>query len=100
LLRQRLRRDLWQFVIWIGGTSMLAAFTVSAVNGSYGTETDRVNLLATAAANPVIMLFRGLPSGADLGAFTGFLILPFLAMMAAFMSSFMAVRHTRADEDA
>lgn len=100
LLRQRLRRDLWQFVIWIGGTAVLAAFTVSAVNGSYGTETDRVNLLATAAANPVIMLFRGLPSGADLGAFTGFLILPFLAMMAAFMSSFMAVRHTRADEDA
>ena len=45
------------------------------------------------------MLFRGLPSGADEGAFMLFLIFPFLAMIAAFMSSFLAVRHTRMDEE-
>ena len=38
------------------------------------------SLLATAIANPVIMLFRGLPSGADEGAFMLFLIFPLLAM--------------------
>ena len=56
-------------------------------------------LLATAIANPVILLFRGLPSGADEGAFMLFLIFPFLAMLAAFMSTFLAVRHTRMDEE-
>ncbi len=55
--------------------------------------------MATAIANPVIMLFRGLPSGADEGAFMLFLIFPFLAIDAAFMSSFLAVRHTRMDEE-
>ncbi len=56
-------------------------------------------LLVAAIANPVILLFRGLPSGADEGAFIAFLIVPFLCMLAAFMSSFLAVRHTRAEEE-
>jgi ABC-2 type transport system permease protein len=99
LLRERLRRDRWQLLIWILGTAVLAYVTYVGVSGSYGTQQDRAALLATAIANPVIMLFRGLPSGADEGAFMLFLIFPFLAMMAAFMSSFLAVRHTRMDEE-
>ncbi|MBU4464427.1 MAG: polyketide antibiotic transporter [Actinobacteria bacterium] len=99
LLGQRIRRDRWQLLLWIGGTAMLAYATVAGVQQSYGTQSDREALLATAIANPVIMLFRGLPSGAELGAFMLFLIFPFLAMLAAFMSTFLAVRHTRGDEE-
>ena len=99
LLRQRLRRDRWQLLMWILGTALLAYVTYVGVSESYGTQQDREALLATAIANPVIMLFRGLPSGADEGAFMLFLIFPFLAMLAAFMSSFLAVRHTRMDEE-
>ena len=99
LLRERLRRDRWQLLIWILGTAVLAYVTYVGVSDSYGTQQDRAALLATAIANPVIMLFRGLPSGAGEGAFMLFLIFPFLAMMAAFMSSFLAVRHTRMDEE-
>lgn len=99
LLRQRARRDRWQLLIWIVGTALLAYVTYVGVSESYGTAQDRAALLATAVANPVIMLFRGLPSGAGEGAFMLFLIFPFLAMMAAFMSSFLAVRHTRMDEE-
>lgn len=99
LLRQRLRRDWLQLTLWILGTVALAASSVSGVEQSYGTLQDRQELLVAVMANPVIMLFRGLPSGAGLQAFTLFLILPFLAIMAAFMSSFLAVRHTRADEE-
>lgn len=99
LLGQRLRRDRWQLVLWVGGTALLAIAAVGGVQQSYGTEADRQEVLAAVAANPVIMLFRGLPSGAELDAFTLFLILPFLAMMAAFMSSFLAVRHSRMDEE-
>lgn len=99
LLRQRARRDRWQVPLWAIGTALLAAATIVGVSDSYGTEQDRVALLATASANPVIMLFRGLPSGAGAGTFALFLIFPFLAMLAAFMSTFLAVRHTRAEEE-
>lgn len=99
LIAQRARRDRWQVSAWVIGTALLAVLTVAGVRSTYGTDADRRALLATAAANPVIMLFRGLPSGADEGAFVGFLILPFLAMLVAFMSTFLAVRHTRGEED-
>ena len=99
LLRQRVRRDWLQLLLWLLGTYALAAAAVGGVAASYGTEPDRVAVLAAVMANPVIMLFRGLPSGAELDAFTLFLIFPFLAMMAAFMSTFLAVRHTRTEEE-
>jgi len=99
LLAQRVRRDRWQLLMWIIGTALLAWSTYVGVRESFGTQHDRESLLATALANPVVMLFRGLPSGSGEGAFMLFLILPFLAMLAAFMSTFLAVRHTRAEEE-
>ena len=99
LLAQRLRRDRVQLLLWIIGTALLAYATYTGVTQSYATEQQRSSLLAAAIANPVILLFRGLPSGSDQGAFMLFLIFPFLAMLAAFMSSFLAVRHTRGDEE-
>ena len=99
LWRQRLRRDWLQLTLWILGTAALAASAVSGVESSYGALADRQEVLVAVMANPVIMLFRGLPSGAEREAFTLFLIFPFLAMMAAFMSSFLGVRHTRTEEE-
>ncbi|KRB36738.1 ABC transporter permease [Microbacterium sp. Root180] len=100
LLGQRLRRDWLQVVLWTVGTALLAYSSYVGVAGTYGSEQDRTSLLAAALANPVILLFRGLPSGADEGAFMVFLIFPWLAILAAFMSTFLAVRHTRGDEEA
>lgn len=100
LLRLRLRRDAVQLSIWILGTVALAGATVAGVRTQFPAPTDREALLATAIANPVILLFRGLPSGSNEGAFTAFLSAPFLALLAALMSTFLAVRHTRADEEA
>jgi ABC-2 type transport system permease protein len=99
LYHQRLRRDGLQLTLWIGSTALLAYAAYVGVGESFGTEQDRRVLLVAAIANPVILLFRGLPSGASDGAFIAFLIVPFLCMLAAFMSSFLAVRHTRADEE-
>lgn len=100
LLGQRLRRDRVQLVLWTVGTALLAYASFVGVSESYGSEQDRTSLLAAALANPVILLFRGLPSGADEGAFMVFLIFPWLAILAAMMSTFLAVRHTRMDEEA
>jgi ABC-2 type transport system permease protein len=100
LLRQRLRRDWLQLLLWILATVLLAFSGYAGVTQSYGTHTDRVDVLAAVMANPVIMMFRGLPSGASEGQFMAFEILPWLTMLAALMSTFLAVRHTRGDEEA
>ena len=99
LLRQRLRRDRTQLLLWIAGTGALAAAGYPGVQGSYGDEQERAALLATVLANPVILLFRGLPSGAGEDQLVTFLLLPWLLILAAFLSSFLAVRHTRGDEE-
>ncbi|MFI8632643.1 polyketide antibiotic transporter [Microbacterium sp. NPDC077663] len=100
LLALRLRRDRVQLLLWILGAAALAAASAAGIDRSFGTEADRRALLAAALANPVILLFRGLPSGSGMGAFLAFLVLPFLALMAALMSAFLVVRHTRAEEEA
>lgn len=100
LLRQRLRRDWLQLTLWIVGTALMAFAGYAGVTQSYATLADRQNILAAALANPVILMFRGLPSGTSEGAFLAFEVLPWLALLAALMSSFLAVRHTRGDEEA
>jgi ABC-2 type transport system permease protein len=100
LLGQRIRRDWLQLVLWIAGTVLLAFAGLAGVADTYGTEQDRLSILAAVMANPVILLFRGLPSGTDSSSFIVFLLFPWLAMLAAFMSTFLAVRHTRGDEEA
>jgi ABC-2 type transport system permease protein len=99
LLGQRARRDWRQLTLWIVGTAALAYLSYSGVSESFGTAQERQALITTALANPVILLFRGLPSGTGQSELMVFLILPWLAMLAAFMSSFLAVRHTRGEEE-
>lgn len=100
LLAQRIRRDGRQVVLWVAATGLLVLLSYVGVAGSFGSAADRAGLLAAALANPVILLFRGLPSGSDDGAFLIFLVLPWVALLAALMSTFLAVRHTRGDEEA
>jgi ABC-2 type transport system permease protein len=99
LYAQRWRRDVVQLTLWIAGTVALAALGYLGVHETFGTAQDRTTLVSTAIANPVIMLFRGLPSGTDEGAVIAFLLLPYTALLATFMSTFLAVRHTRGDEE-
>lgn len=96
---QRLRRDRWQLVIWVLGIGTLATFSASAVSQTYGDQANRAEILQIAIATPAILMLRGLPRGADQGAFTFFQIYAFLALLAGLMSTFLAVRHSRADEE-
>lgn len=99
LVALRFRRDRTQLVLWASAIVLLTWVAPIGVAESYGTLADRTSLLQTVAANPVIMLFRGLPSGGDAAAFTQFLILPWIALLTAFLCLFLAVRHTRGDEE-
>lgn len=99
LWAMRLRRDGRQLVLWVVGIAALAYLSYVGVAESFDTTEVRAGLLAAALANPVILLFRGLPSGTGEAAFMVFLIMPWLAFLAGLMSTFLAVRHTRAEEE-
>ncbi|HEU0256521.1 MAG TPA: polyketide antibiotic transporter [Microbacteriaceae bacterium] len=99
LWRLRVRRDRLQLPLWIVGTVLLAYAGYAGVTESYGSLADRQGILAAARADPVILMFRGLPSGPSAGAFLAFEVLPWLAVLAALMTTFLAVRHTRAEEE-
>ncbi|MEE9094791.1 ABC transporter permease [Pseudarthrobacter phenanthrenivorans] len=96
---QRLRRDRWQLLSWAVAIGAFALFAAAAVTQTYGSVASRTEILQVAIATPAILMLRGLPRGADQGAFTFFLIYAFLALLAGLMSTFLAVRHTRADEE-
>lgn len=99
LLAQRIRRDRIQLIIWILGIGLLALFSANSVEQTYGDEPGRVGIIRLAVANPAILMLRGLPQGTGLAAFVFFEIFTFLALLAGFMSTFLAVRHTRAEEE-
>jgi len=99
LWRQRLRRDRWQLLSWVLAIGAFALFAAAAVTQTYGSVASRTEILQVAVATPAILMLRGLPRGAEQGAFTFFLIYAFLALLAGLMSTFLAVRHTRADEE-
>jgi len=99
LLAQRARRDRLQLALWIVGTGGLALMATSAVGSTFADETERESILRLTIVAPAILIFRGTPNGAGEGEFAVFLILAFLCLMAGLMSTFLAVRHTRGDEE-
>ncbi|MCX7522673.1 hypothetical protein OSC27_10335 [Microbacterium sp. STN6] len=99
LLRQRFRRDRWQLLIWVGCIALLSFVATTSVASTYGTGASRASVLALAVSNPAILMLRGLPQGSSLAAVTYFEIFTFLALLAGLMSTFLAVRHTRAEEE-
>ncbi|WP_434315777.1 ABC transporter permease [Leifsonia sp. P73] len=99
LLRQRLRRDRWQLLIWILCIAFLALFSAASIDQTYGSATGREELIRLAIANPTVLVLRGLPQGTGLAAVTFFEIYTFLALLAGLMNTFLAVRHSRAEEE-
>jgi ABC-2 type transport system permease protein len=99
LLRHRVRRDRLQLIIWILGIGLLALFSTSSIQDTFGDSASRATVLRLAVANPSILLLRGTPDGAGLNVFVFFEIFTFLALLAGLMNTFLAVRHTRAEEE-
>jgi ABC-2 type transport system permease protein len=99
LVRQRARRDRLQIAVWAVSTGLLALTAATGVARTYGDDAEREGIMRLAVANPSILLLRGLPQGAELPAFVFFQIFTYLALMCAFMAGFLAVRHSRAEEE-
>lgn len=99
LLGERLRRDRLQLALWCVGTGVLAYAATSAVFDAFADRAEREQILGVAIASRTILVFRGTPDGVDDGAFVFFLLFPWLALMGGLMSTFLAVRHSRAEEE-
>jgi ABC-2 type transport system permease protein len=98
LLRFRLRRDRTQLVVWAVVHFLVAYMVVAAVNTTYGTVAERTATIKVLMVTPAILLFRGTPQGTSAGDFMALLGLTFMAVLVAFQSTFLVVRHTRAEE--
>jgi ABC-2 type transport system permease protein len=99
LLRAQARRDRWQLLIWILGIGLLSVGSASAVVQEFGAPAERAALIGLAIGSPALLAVRGLPDGASSGALITFQIFTFLAVLAALMSTFLVVRHSRGDEE-
>lgn len=99
LLGMMARRDRVQVPVWILVGGLLAYASAAAVGSEFGTTADRAQLLRLAVATPSLVALRGVPDGASLGSYVFFQIFTYLALLAGFMSMFLATRHTRADEE-
>jgi ABC-2 type transport system permease protein len=99
LLGLRLRRDRLQLVVWLGSTYLLILLSARALATTYGTEPERASLVRLATANASVLALRGAPQGASPGALVAFELMAYVALLAGFLNTFLAVRHTRAEED-
>ncbi|HEX2774747.1 MAG TPA: anibiotic ABC transporter, partial [Micromonosporaceae bacterium] len=99
LIRLALRRDRVQLPIWIVGSAALLAAGAAAVRDEFPTDAERAAALRGAGGIPAVLLMRGVPVGSDLGALVNFRNFAFMLVLAALMSTFAVVRHTRQNEE-
>jgi ABC-2 type transport system permease protein len=99
LVRFRLRRDRVVGTAWVVVVALSIVFVVSALESTYGTHQLRLGVIEVLTSNPTLLAVRGAPDGASAGSFFMTEIGAFMMLLVAFMNTFTAVRHTRADEE-
>lgn len=99
LLGAQARRDRWVSPIWIVGIGILGFAVGGAIVSQFSEAAERTSIVALAATNPAFLFLRGLPDGVSIGSVAFFQAFSFTAVLAGLMSTFLVVRHTRADEE-
>ncbi|MDM4718952.1 anibiotic ABC transporter [Micromonospora sp. WMMA1363] len=99
LARLALRRDRTKLGIWVLGTPLLGVGLAGSVTGVYPDEPARIQYAETAATSVVARAFNGPIVGPDLGAVVVAETHLTLAVLAALISTFAVVRHTRQNEE-
>lgn len=99
MLAVQLHRDRIVLPLWILGGGLLAYAAAAGVQAEFGSEAERRGILQLALATPSLLALRGLPDGSSLGSYLYFQVFCYLAILAALMSTFLVVRHSRADEE-
>ncbi|BAS09281.1 hypothetical protein AHiyo4_27030 [Arthrobacter sp. Hiyo4] len=93
------RRDRIILPVCILGIAILGFAVAGAVATEFADQADRAAIISVAAVSPAFLFVRGLPDGTGIGAVVFFQGYAFTAVLAALMSTFLVIRHTRTDEE-
>lgn len=99
LLQLALRRDRIKLPLWIIGIITLVALTVPALEQTYGSPQARATYAATMSTSLIGRAYGGIMDGTSLGAITMIELYLFTAVVIAFMSTTLVIRHTRQNEE-
>lgn len=100
MLRLALRRDRWLLPAWVVGLAGMAGFSASATVDLYPTEQSR--LAAAEALNTsgaIIALYGRVYDPTSLGELSMIKLTAFGASIIGIVTLFLAIRHTRAEEE-
>jgi putative exporter of polyketide antibiotics len=98
LTRLALRRDRIMLPMWVLGLAGFTAATTALWAGDYRNPADLAQEMRVAATSPGIRML-GLASGPSIGGYVFVRDYLLLAVLAALMSTFAVVRHTRQGEE-
>ena len=98
LARLAARRDRLRLGVWVVSLALFAGLTTALWADQFGATGDMVQEARLAAASPGIRIL-GLATGASVGAYATMRNFVLLACLAALMSVFTVVRHTRQGEE-
>ncbi|MEV6811719.1 anibiotic ABC transporter [Micromonospora sp. NPDC051296] len=99
LARLAVRRDRIRLAIWVLGTPLVGYALAESVAGLYPDEQTRLGYAETAVSSVVARAFNGPIAGTELGAVVVTETYLTLALLAALLSTFAVVRHTRQNEE-
>jgi ABC-2 type transport system permease protein len=102
LVRFILRRDRVRLTVWVLAITITVLGSVASFSTTYPTAADRQERIDVIGGSGAAALFVGPGYGAEnytFGAMTANEMLPITALVVAFMSIFLVVRHTRAEEE-
>ncbi len=99
LLRLILRLDRIKLGLWVIGILVIVATSAAALSDVYGNYEAQVQYAATTAPSIAGRAFGGLVDGPSLGSIAMVELFNFTAVLIAFMSTMLVVRHTRKYEE-
>lgn len=100
LMRLALRRDRIKLPLWILGIVAMVAVTVPALEETYSSPQARAVYAATMQSSLMGRAYGGIIDGDSLGAIAMIEVYLFTAVLIAFMSTTLVIRHTRQNEEA
>jgi ABC-2 type transport system permease protein len=100
LTRLAFRRDRLMLPPWVYVLTVLIAVNAYSFRTLFKTAASREQFAATAGANPAFEFLYGKLYSTSVGGLTAWRYGVYVALGAGLMSTFVVVRHTRADEEA
>jgi ABC-2 type transport system permease protein len=99
LARLAFRRDRIALPAWVYVLTVIAASGGFGIKTVYKTTKDRLSIAATVHRDPALSFLYGQLHGSSLGAIVAWRYLSYAALGAGLMTTFLVVRHSRADEE-